>query len=162
MRIQLGSGALLFVCAAIAGPQSSTQLMVRIEPEARLNLASVSLRFRVPGPEVNTVTLEALARPLPSQQVIVTATPQSELRSGAAVIPLSAVRWQGTKTAARGGGTAAACTSGALLQASARPLAENWKAPGALTCSVSFSVDDPSRFAPGVYTTTLSFDLRMQ
>lgn len=134
--------------------QSTTQVVVRVGPEAKLNVNSVPLRFALPSLQPVSVVVEAWARPLPGQRVRLVAIPDH------GAIPASALQWTGEKIGARGGGAAAGCTSGTLKQS--RSLADNWNAPGTLTCRFTFSLADAEHLAPGVYAGGLRLDLRFE
>ncbi len=151
-------------CATAPGQRhgsGTTTLAVRVDPDARLNVSSVPLTFAVPGTGSVTATLVAWARPLPGQRVRLVATPVGALAGAAGTIPLTAISWNGAKSAARGGGATATCTAGTIGTGEFE-FAAGWTRPGTLTCSVTFTLQEAARFAPGVYNGTLLTALRME
>lgn len=143
--------------ALAAWAQSSQNVTLHFEvlPEVRLNISTVTLHFKIPSDadaEIpsQTVDLVALARPARGQFVHLFLRSASELR------------WSATKTASRAGGNEATCTSGSVVRSEPADLVSNWVRGGAVTCAVTFSPADPSKYPPGVHNATLNFDISLR
>jgi hypothetical protein len=145
---------------------ATTALVMRVGPESFLDPEQVVLRFRVSsdgGSDVTTqsAVIAAKARPLPGQQIRVTAR-SGALSGPAGSIAPGSVRWTASNTGALGGGGQAKCSSGAFVDASAQDLVAGWNLPGALSCSVVFELAGARSLPAGVYTALVSLAIEMR
>jgi hypothetical protein len=152
-------GLLILLCVtatprAFTQRNSSTVLVVRIGPEARVDPSQITLSFRVPDQLVQTATVTALVRALPNQQIHIAAHLLSLTGPGGPVPP-TALAWNGTVSGATSGGQQAGCTSGAFASGSMPSLATNWRQSGMLRCTVSFALSGAA-LAAGSYSGMLS------
>jgi hypothetical protein len=138
--------------------QGSTQLAVRVAPEAYLNPRKLVLRFTIrpdgspTGDEM--VDVRAMVRALAGQTIEI-ATAATDLQSDSSMIPASNLYFRGVRTVAKSGAESATCGSGALQETK---LVTNWVRSGVLNCAVAFSLK-PGQYTPGTYTTTVTLDL---
>lgn len=154
--------AAVVVCAMYAAQSTdSTSLVVRVEPEAVLNITRLPLEFRVSRRgEVNTAsaTITARVRAQPGETISVVVRPAGDLHGPAGTIPAAAIDWQASKVMARGGAQQAACTSGQL--GPSRSLTAGWKRSGILSCAVRFRLADPGTWPAGTYSTDVLFAIQ--
>lgn len=157
---------LVLVLSSVAPAADSSKVSVRIEPELRLNVSRVSVQVVIPdGPvddlQSSPINLIALGRPAHGQRIRLTARAEGQLYNAASVVPLTTIRWSAQKTSSYAGGADARCTSG-QLQGAPADLIEGWLRPGAVSCAVALFLTVPPGAAPGVYTTTIVFDLHSE
>jgi hypothetical protein len=151
------------VAWAVYAAQSadSTALVVRVQPEAVLNITRLPLEFRVtPRGEANTVTttIAARVRAQSGESIAVLVRPAGDLQGPAGTIPAAAVEWQASKAMARGGAEDAACAPGQL--GAGRSLTAGWKRSGILSCAVRFRLTNPGTWPAGTYSTDLFFAIQ--
>jgi len=151
--------ALLLGClVSLGGAQRSgtATLVLRVNPEARLDPQQVTLNFRVSADGTSDVTSQttsvgALVRALPGQQIRVTAQLVS-LNGPDGPVPVTAVGWAGSTTRATAGGQAATCSSGTFQAGVTQDLVLGWQRSGILTCAVNFALAAPRDLPPGLYS----------
>jgi hypothetical protein len=170
MRSKAGVVAALLLSCAVnpdaAQPVARTRLVLRVEPEARLDPPQVSLSFRVSADGLSDVTSQtasvaAWVRALPRQRIRVTARLAS-LNGPDGPAPVSAVRWAGSTARAAAGGQAATCSSAAFRPDTTQDLVLGWQRSGILVCAVTFELAAPRSLSPGPYSGTvdLALDIR--
>jgi hypothetical protein len=157
-------GFCIAVTAMVAQHSGGTTLVLRVMPEEHLTPTQVALQFRVSedgSADVasQTATIVAWVRALPGQRIRLVATPGT-LYGPAGPVPPTVLRWNGSATQATAGGQEARCTSGSFQSAAEQDLAAGWDSSGTLTCGVVFSLANPQRLPPGVYSGVVSLALR--
>ena len=163
--------ALILIFGAInnAAAQGSgtTALVLRINPESRLDPQQITLDFQITSDRTLGMTskralIAAAVRPLPGQQIHVTARFAS-LTGPDGPIPASILRWDGVAVNATGGGQYATCSSGVFSSGAAQDLVMGWNQPGTVTCSVNFQLADERNLRPGAYSgvVTLAVERRL-
>lgn len=158
LKTAVGLLLALFVLPALPGaPQQteSTSLVVRIEPEARIDPQQVELHFRVsPGGGSDVImqvaVVAAWVRATPGHQIRAIARLMN-LNGPAGPIPANAVRWTGAVLNASAGAQGAACSSGVFTPDTAHDLVQGWDRSGKLTCMVNFELSARD-LPPGEYS----------
>jgi len=151
---------LLILLSVTATPKAFTQrnsssvLVVRIGPEARVDPSQITLSFRVPDQLVQTATVAAWVRALPGQQIHIAAR-LLNLTGPDGSVSSAALAWKGAVSEASAGGKQASCSSGSFASGSMPSLAMNWRQSGMLRCTVSFELSTAS-LLPGRYSGILS------
>jgi hypothetical protein len=141
--------------AVSAQSSGSSPLTVQVNPETHLDTPTASLSFTVnnPGQVVTSqpVTITAWVRALPNRQIHLTAQPEA-LSGPTGAVPAGAIRWNGTMSAATGGATAAACTSGDFSAGGPQQMIANWSQSGIATCTLTFGLVTDAAWPAGTYT----------
>jgi hypothetical protein len=155
-----------FALAVWAQSSGGSALVIRINPEAHLNLSCAQLSFLVTNPgEIATsapVTITAWVRALPNQQIRLTALPVN-LAGPAGAIPPGTIAWNGTMTSPpTGGATAAACTSGSFGAGGPQQLISGWTQSGIARCTVTFTLATDAAWPQGAYSGQVDFSLLAQ
>ena len=154
----LAVALMLFVwtlARGVAQHSGTTNLVLRVGPEARLDPNQVVLHFRVSADGNSDVTtqaanLAAWVRALPGQRIRITAQLASlEGPDGPAAV--SAVRWSGSALNAVAGARQAGCTGGVFGQG-LQDLVQGWVGSGGLTCALKFDLTPVRDLQPGLYT----------
>jgi hypothetical protein len=166
--IPLLAAIAVFWPAARIGAQrtGSTNLALRVSPEAHLNPGQVTLRFLVTadgsgGIASQTETIAAWVRALPGRRIRLTASLAS-LAGPAGEVSPAAVLWSGASERSTAGGQAATCSAGSFAGGGAQDLVAGWQVSGTLTCAVTFSLDHPGSLPPGAYTGAVNLALRAE
>jgi hypothetical protein len=148
---------MIFPYARVDAQHSSgSSLMVRVNPEARVEPARIALSFHISADGGSDITIQgatvaAWVRALPGRRIQLKAHLATLDGPGGPVAP-SAVIWKGAATQSSAGGRQAACTNGRFVSADAQDLVQGWSQSGSLRCSVSFQLAEPGALAPGSYT----------
>jgi len=166
-RFATGLAMLLLTALALAAQQRSggTALAIRVNPEARLAPAQVTLQFRVAaGGSASVITqtalIEAWMRPALHQQVHLAA--RLKEFNGPSGPAAAAISFRGDVAGAAGGGQTALCAGGSFRVGSQLDLATGWDRAGKLACSVSFSLTGASNLPPVDYSGTVDLTLSAQ
>jgi hypothetical protein len=159
---------LLGCLISLGGAQrtGTTTLVLRVNPEARLDPQQVTLNFRVSADGASDVTSQttsvaAWVRALPGQQIRVTAQLVS-LNGPNGPVPITQVGWAGSSTRATAGAQAATCSSGTFQPGVTEDLVLGWQRSGILNCAVSFALAAPRDLPPGLYSGIVNLALGTQ
>lgn len=147
------TAAFLITGIPLASAQS-TGLVIKVNPEAHLDISTIPLSFTVnePGEVVMSqpVTVTAWVRALPGQQIELTAAVDG--LDGPVSVPLTALTWSGAMGRATGGAVTANCTQGTFTEGASQSLISNWNQSGIATCTVSFSLKTDASWTAGTYS----------
>ena len=160
----LGTLLLLLALPAVqstAQRSASTNLTVRVTPEARLEPQQVALRFLVSADGktdavAQSGTVKAWVRALPGQRIGVTAH-LTGLEGPNGPISETAVAWTSSVANATPGAQQAVGSKGSFGRGAFQELVEGWERSGILTCSVNFELLGARSLPPGVYSGVVDF-----
>ena len=144
-RFAVALGLGVWSVAGSAGANhATTSLMVRVEPEARLDPQQIKLDFRISAGGAadarwQRAQVAAWVRPLPGQQVRILAR-LTKLEGPEGAIAPASLRWAGSVRDATGGAEQATCSSGVFAKDGAQDLVRGWERPGRLTCAIDFEL----------------------
>jgi len=130
-------------------------------PEARIEPGQIALEFRVADRVVQTANVAAWVRALPNQQIRILAR-LAKLQGPNGPAPVTAVTWTGAVARSTAGGNQANCASGAFAAGQTQDLALGWRQSGALTCTFAFTLVEPGKLSPGLYSGTVDLSLSVQ
>jgi hypothetical protein len=166
------AGVLATLLMLALGPRApgqrtaSTDLMVRIGPEARIEPNRIPLQFRVSADRhsdqvVQTANIAAWVRSLPQQRIRVSARLLSLAGPGGPLAPAE-LGWTGAATGYTAGGHQAMCTSGAFATGQAQDLVAGWQKSGTLRCAIAFRLLEPQHLAAGLYTGSVDLSVEVR
>jgi len=146
--------------------RASAAMVVRVDPEARIQPTQVTLNFRVAEDGTadlasQSAQISAWVRALPNQRIRITAT-LDDFVGPAGAVPASSIWWSGTVTRASLGGREATLTSGSFGGGMEQDLIAGWQRSGTLACTVTFSLADRRALPPGTYTGAVRFALQIE
>jgi len=169
LRRVLEGTLLLLACADLRGTAqrvANTNLVVRVEPEARIDPQQVPLHFQVSADGTSDVITQATVvtakvRALPGQRIRVMAL-LTNLAGPVGPVASTALRWTGSVVSATAGASQATCSGGAFTNAAAQDVAQGWSRSGTLSCAMNFELTGARTLAPGAYSGLVNFTVGAQ
>ncbi len=133
----------------------TTTLLLRVNPEARLDPPQLPLAFHIsPDGSSDVTTASAVVTAL------VRTAPGQPIRLTGRLANLNAqVRWTGSLLTASGGGKDALCSPGTLAPGAAQDLITGWQRSGTATFSLHFELVNARLLAPGDYSAVVQLGM---
>lgn len=165
-RLVLVAILALLLASVAAWTQQNTNLVVRVEPEARLEPEQVALRFIVSADGKSDITSQsatigAWVRSLPGRRIGLTMR-LDRLDGPEGVLADRPLRWTGSVLNASAGARQAKCSDGSFASASVQDLVQGWDTSGILSCGATFELAGARSLAPGVYSGLVRFTITGQ